>query len=138
MSKLRVLEEERRKPKKMPFKKREKIINIIKQIFEKEDFIEVAAIHGGFLNSRIFRDIDIAIYINEKMDLGSQLIYIEELKDKLEKATGIGVDIQLINEAPPTFTYNVLNEGRIILEKKNGVSSILKIHALEEIKKLRR
>ena len=28
MSKLRVLEEERRKPKKMPFKKREKIIGV--------------------------------------------------------------------------------------------------------------
>ncbi|ADM28121.1 conserved hypothetical protein [Ignisphaera aggregans DSM 17230] len=64
MSKLRRIEEERRRPREMSFDEREKIIEFIRQILEKEEYIELAVIHGGFLASKVFRDIDIAVYIN--------------------------------------------------------------------------
>jgi len=41
----------------------------------------------------VFRDIDIAIYVNERLDPDSQLVYADELRDRLEKAIGIGVQL---------------------------------------------
>jgi len=137
MSKLRTLEEERRRPKEMPFEERERIIELIRRMLEEEP-IELAVVHGGFISSRVFRDIDIAIYVNERLDPDSQLVYADELRDRLEKAIGIGVDIQLLNEAPPAFAYRALREGRIVVERRIGMSSIMKIHALEEMRRLKK
>jgi len=60
------------------------------------------------------------------------------LRDKLEKATKTCIGIQLLNEAPPSFVYHVFNEGNIIVEKKVGVSSILRMQSLEEMQRLRK
>jgi len=138
MSKLRRIEEERRRPREMPFDEREKIIELIRQILKKEEYIELAVIHGGFLTSKVFRDIDIAVYIDNRLEPDKRYIYIDGIRDSLEKAIGIGIDIQILNEAPPAFIYKVLRDGRIIVEKRIGISSILKIHALEDMRRLRR
>jgi len=87
LSKLRSLEEKRKKPKRISFEEKEKLLTIIKRILEKEDRIGIGVIHGGFLNSEVFRDIDVAIYIDQRLNYDRELIYIEELRDKLEKAT---------------------------------------------------
>jgi len=50
MSKLRTLEEERRKPKEMPFEERERIIELIRRMLEEKP-IELAVVHGGFVTS---------------------------------------------------------------------------------------
>jgi len=138
MSKLRILEEKRKKPKRISFEEKEKLLTIVRSILEKEDRIGIAVIHGGFLDSEVFRDIDVAVYMDQKLDYDGELVYIEELRDKLEKATKISMDIQLLNEAPPSFVYHVLSEGNIIVEKKVGVSSILRMRSLEEMKRLRK
>jgi len=138
MSKLRILEEARKKPKKMSFEDRKKLLAIVKNILKKEDPIGIAVVYGGFLKSKVFRDIDIALYMGQRSNYDSELIYIEGLRDKLEKATGISIDIQLLNEAPPSFIYHVLSQGNIIVEKKVGVSSILRIRSLEEMKRLKK
>jgi len=138
MSKLRILEGERRKPKRMPFERRGKILDIIKCILEKEDYVELVVIYGGFLDSEVFRDIDVVLYMDGRLDPDREFIYIEELRDRLEKATGIGIDIQLLNEASPSFIYRVLSKGKVIVEKNVGISSILKIHSLEEMKRLKK
>jgi len=138
MSKLRILEEERRRPKRMPFEEREKIVETIKQMLEGDECVAVAVVHGGFLSSEVFRDIDVAVYLGDCIDPNKRLLYVEALREKLEKATGIGVDIQLLNEAPPAFVYRVLKEGRVIVERVSGLSTLLKIHALEDVRRLRK
>jgi len=47
MSKLRILEEERRKPKRMPFEERERIIEVVKRLLESEECVAVAVVHGA-------------------------------------------------------------------------------------------
>jgi len=138
MSKLRILEEERRRPKRMPFEERERIIEVVKQLLEGEKCVAVAVVHGGFLSSDVFRDIDVAVYLGECVDPDRRLLYVEALRERLEKATGIGVDIQVLNEAPPTFVYRVLKEGRVIVERVSGLSTLLRIHALEDARRLRK
>jgi len=138
MSKLRILEEKRKKPKRLSVDEKKRLVDTIRKILEKEDRIEIAVIHGGFLNSGVFRDIDVAIYIDQQSDYIQELVFVEELRDRLEKVTGISVDIQLLNRAPPSFVYNVLKGGKKIVEKKPGISSILRIHLLDEMKRLKK
>jgi len=138
MSKLRILEEERRKPKRVPFEERERIIEVVKRLLESEECVAVAVIHGGFLGSEVFRDVDVAVYLGECVDPGRRLLYVEALRERLEKPTDIGVDIQVLNEAPPAFVYRVLKEGRVIVERVSGLSTLLRIHALEDVRRLRK
>jgi predicted nucleotidyltransferase len=138
MSKPRILEEERKKPKRLSAEEKKRLVDIIRKILEKEDRVEIAVIYGGFLNSGVFRDIDVAIYIDLRSDYGQELVFVEEIRDRLEKVTGISVDIQLLNRAPPRFVYNILSGGKTIVEKKPGVSSILRIHSLDEMKRLKK
>jgi len=135
VSKLRIREEEMRKPKKLPIEDRERVIDIIRSILLEDSRIKLAIIHGGFINSEVFRDIDIALLIE---DVEDEFIYVEELRDRLEKATGIGVDIQLLNSAPPSFTYRVLHTGRVLVEREPGIAAITRVHALEEMRRLKK
>jgi len=135
MSKLRIREEEIRKPKKVPIEDRERVIDTIKGILLEDSRIKLAIIHGGFIGNEVFRDIDIALLLE---DVGEELTYIEELRDRLEKATGIGVDIQLLNKAPPSFTYRVLHTGRVLIEREPGIAAIIRVHAFEEMRRLKK
>jgi len=135
MSELRIREEEIRKPKRVPIEDRERVIDIIRSILLEDSHVKLAIIHGGFINSEVFRDIDIALLLE---DVGDELIYVEELRDRLEKATGIGVDIQLLNKAPPSFTYRVLHTGKVLVEREPGIVAITRVHTLEEMKRLKK
>jgi len=122
----------------MPFEERERIIEVVKRLLEDDECVAVAVVHGGFLSSEVFRDIDVAVHLGECVDPDRRLLYVEALREKLEKAVGIGVDVQVLNEAPPAFVYRVLKEGRVIIERVSGLSTLLKIHALEDVRRLRR
>jgi len=134
MSKLRIREEGMRKPKKVPMEDRERVIDTIRSILLEDSRIKLAIIHGGFINNEVFRDIDIALLLE---DVEEELIYVEELRDRLEKATGIGIDIQLLNKTPPSFTYRVLHTGRVLVEREPGIAAITRVHAFEEMRRLR-
>jgi len=135
MSKLRIREEEMRKPKKVPMEDRERVIDIIRSILLEDSHIKLAIVHGGFIGNEVFRDIDIALLLEGVED---EFIYVEELRDRLEKATGIGIDIQLQNKAPPNFTYRVLHTGRVLIEREPGIAAITRVHAFEEMRRLKK
>lgn len=109
------------------------IIKSIRNMISRYENIVLAVIHGGFIQSNIFRDIDILLCLDILLD---DLDYIDEIRDDLEKIIKIGVDIQLINNAPPKFIIKALEHGLTLIERKLGIRSIIKIHALEEEKKL--
>jgi len=135
VSKLRIREEAMRKPRKVPMEYRELVIDIIRSILLEDSRVKLAIIHGGFIGNEVFRDIDIALLLE---DVGEEFIYVEELRDRLERATGIGVDIQLLNSAPPSFTYRVLHTGRVLVEREPGIAAITRVHALEEMRRLKK
>lgn len=133
MLKLRILEEDKRKPKFLIEKDKMEIIESIRNMILRYENIVLAVIHGGFIQSNIFRDIDILLCLDIPLD---DLDYIDELRENLEKIIKIGVDIQLINNTPPKFIIKALEHGLVLIERRPGIRSIIKIHALEEEKKL--
>jgi predicted nucleotidyltransferase len=140
MSRLRILEEARRRPKTIPRDVREKILRIIAERLGARGEVELVVVFGGFLESEVFRDIDIALYTSHIVDIDEAPTYVDAIREELEKVTGIGVDVLLLEPeyTPPHLINHLLSRGRIIVEKKSGISSILRIHAIEEMRRLRK
>jgi predicted nucleotidyltransferase len=140
MSRLRILEEARRRPKTIPRDVREKILRIIAERLGARGEVELVVVFGGFIESEVFRDIDIALYTSHIVDIDEAPTYVDAIREELKKVTGIGVDVLLLEPeyTPPHLINHLLSRGRIIVEKKSGISSILRIHAIEEMRRLRK
>ncbi len=94
---------------------REKLIHLIKNFLDKRSEIILSIIYGSILHSSYFRDIDIAIYISDKVDY---LNYKFELERAISDEIGYPVDVKVLNYAPPWFIKRVIEKGRVVIEKK--------------------
>jgi hypothetical protein len=136
MSRLRILEEERRLPKSMPFDERREIKEFLRRrLYEHREML-LAVVHGGFLRSIIFRDVDVAVYTGYRINYDEEPVYIDELREEMEKEVKLPIDIQLLDYAPPTFKLTAL-KGELLFEKIDGLRAILRFHAAEELNALR-
>lgn len=86
---------------------KEKIYRKLKESLEKREEIIFAYAHGSFVDLMIFRDIDIAIYVNENLVPPDKAIeYTLEISVLIELETGISpIDIKLLNYASIGFKY---------------------------------
>ncbi|MBO3839754.1 MAG: nucleotidyltransferase domain-containing protein [Thermoproteota archaeon] len=136
MSRLRILEEEKRRSKSMPWSKREKVLErLLKLLYEHREIL-LAVAHGGFVNSNIFRDVDIAVYTRYAISYDEEPVYVDELKEDLEKEVNLPIDVQLLDYAPPAFKLAALR-GKLLLERISGLRALLRLHAAEEFEALK-
>ncbi|SFR03837.1 type VII toxin-antitoxin system MntA family adenylyltransferase antitoxin [Desulfoscipio geothermicus] len=75
-----------------------------------------AYIHGSFLDDQAFGDVDIAIYYAENnLPPKEQIIQHElSLEMILQEKFNYLFDVRIINNAPLSFCYNVLKNGRLL------------------------
>ncbi len=123
-------------PKSLPPEDRERILYKLRRVLEGEEGVRLAVVHGGFISSRIFRDIDVAVLLAIPEE--NRLDYVEELREKMERETGIAVDIQVLNNAPPKFAYKALSNCRILVERNPGLAASLRLRLMDDAAKLSR
>jgi uncharacterized protein len=79
-----------------------------------------ALLHGSFNNKEKFNDIDLAVFIKEKV--GSVLLYELNLEAELIKS-GLfprETDIRVLNNAPLYFQYNVIKNGSLLFSRNQN------------------
>ncbi len=81
-----------------------RLIEVLRGELEARDIIIFAYIHGGFLERRVFRDIDVV-----------------DLPATLEVKLGVPVDIHVINGAPLAFKYHVFMKGKLLFSRNNAM-----------------
>jgi len=86
-------------------KDKDKIQRMIVDILKERKEITFAYLHGSFVKDG-FRDIDIAIYLNEAMDKKNILKYELFLERVLEDELSLPVDVRVLNNAPLSFRFN--------------------------------
>ena len=101
-----------------------------KSVFEKKE-IWLATVYGGFIQSKVFRDIDIGIYTGYKVSWRDSWLYADDLNDEIEKLTGIRGDVRFIEYAPVKFKIIML-KGKLLFEKEWGLRAILYASYLED------
>lgn len=87
--------------------KRDLIIKKLRSLLSEEKGVCFAFIHGSFLRGADFKDIDIAVYLDDstlkKIDC---IDYELKLSLRLEKYIDNPIDVKILNEAPLSFRYH--------------------------------
>jgi predicted nucleotidyltransferase len=95
---------------------KEKVISTISSVLEKEIDVVFSYVHGSFLE-RVFKDIDIAILVDERR-IPSFLRYELQMESLLNKAVGkFTFDVRILNGAPLSFRYEVIKNGKLMITK---------------------
>ena len=99
---------------------REEITNKIREFLSIKKEILFAYLYGSFIEIENFRDIDIGIYLDEKIaDKIDPIDYEISLSLMLEKELRIPVDVKIINFAPLSFKYHVTS-GKLLFSKNES------------------
>ena len=93
---------------------REAIVCRLRELLERVEGISFAYIYGGFVKRDKFRDVDIAIWVEDPSRAHE---YEVDLAVKLSLTLGIPVDVHVLNEAPLPFKYSVFSEGRLLFSR---------------------
>lgn len=101
----------------LPESDRVSITRAIGAALRADSEIAFAYLHGSFLESRPFRDIDLAVYLDPPPN-GPAFPYEQALCERLESAIGRGipVDVRLANGAPISFLYHAFR-GKLVLDR---------------------
>lgn len=99
---------------KLSQEEKEKVKNNLVRLLSKNDEIIFAYLHGSFIDAYWFRDIDIAVYLDEKKVNKRALDYELSLSVELEKTLKLPVDIKILNYAPLSFRYKVTKGEKIL------------------------
>jgi predicted nucleotidyltransferase len=93
------------------------IIGILSQTLSQRNEILFAYLHGSFLESKTFQDIDVAVYLEETTKHDINIIEYEiALSLLVEKQLRMAADVKALNWAPLSFRYNV-SRGLLLLSK---------------------
>lgn len=84
-------------------------VNNIKNILAARKEIRFAYLFGSFVGGEHFRDIDVAIFIDETDEAAADKFYDIQLACELEEKAGLPVDIVVLNHAPAAIVYNASN-----------------------------
>ncbi|GAB5047321.1 type VII toxin-antitoxin system MntA family adenylyltransferase antitoxin [Thermodesulfovibrio sp. TK110] len=113
----------------IPEEEKRKISEIIKTELEQEDRIAFAYLFGSFIENAPFRDIDIAVFI-ENFEESEWQYYEIALPDKIEKKLNYPVDCKILNDADVFFAYNVV-KGKLITVKNEELWEDFLIYTLK-------
>ena len=79
-----------------------------------------AYLHGSFIHGKKFRDIDVAVYLNNgRLTRQASLQYQAKLAKDLSSALQLPVDVTVLNVAPLGLRHNAVS-GRLLLCRENG------------------
>jgi predicted nucleotidyltransferase len=82
---------------------------------EKEEAILFAYLHGSFIEGRPFRDIDIAVFVEESKIPKKKALDFEMLISlRLEKIIKMPIDVKIMNYAPLAFQF-YSTAGRLLI-----------------------
>jgi predicted nucleotidyltransferase len=95
---------------------RQAVITAVGKTLEAHADISFAYLHGSFLTGSEFRDVDVAVYLNELP--AAPLDYELQLETELPHVVhGFPVDVRILNNAPLSFKYNVIKSGVLLFAR---------------------
>lgn len=101
----------------LPPEERERIAQQIADLLAEREEVVFAYLHGSFAEGLAFRDIDIAVYLQDgKIAQHELLQWCFRLANEIEARVGLPVDVQALNDTPLGFKHSVTN-GRVLFSR---------------------
>ncbi len=86
------------------------LIDSLAALLAEEELILFAYLHGSFQEGGPFRDLDLAVYLDD-LPLKQQMAFELKLEERLEREVKYPVDLRVLNNAPTSFAYMVIKKG---------------------------
>ncbi|MGB9718900.1 MAG: type VII toxin-antitoxin system MntA family adenylyltransferase antitoxin [Thermoproteota archaeon] len=93
---------------------KESLLDELGKKLEKVGSILFAYVYGGFVERGFFRDVDVAVWIE---DSGEAFRHEVELSSKLEAELKNPIDVHVLNEAPLPLRHIVFTRGRLLFSR---------------------
>ncbi|MHA1881878.1 MAG: nucleotidyltransferase domain-containing protein [Candidatus Thorarchaeota archaeon] len=84
----------------------------IKEILSECEGIVFAYLHGSF-NETYFRDVDIAVYVDEEK-ITDFLRFELDVSTEIERVVRLPIDLKVLNDTPMSFKYRVI-KGELLI-----------------------
>ena len=112
------------------------IIQNCKNILEKYENIIFAYIFGSYVQGKVRADsdLDIAIYLRNKMDVNEYL----EIKMRLSEACKREVDLIILNDATPLLKYQIYKNNILLFTRDKSIETRYKVKTLFEYSDMKR
>jgi predicted nucleotidyltransferase len=96
---------------------RDRLIEQVIRLLEGRSEIVLAVLHGSFLTDRLFRDIDLALYL-DPAEIRREVLRDYELEQGVRWSAELGmpIDVRALNDAPVAFRYHAL-KGVVLLAR---------------------
>jgi hypothetical protein len=96
-------------PQRASVEQRDRLIQQLRDLLRNRPEILFALLHGSFLAGGLFRDVDLALYL-EPGAIQREAFRDYELEQgvRWSEALGLPVDVRLLNDAPVSFRYHAL------------------------------
>jgi predicted nucleotidyltransferase len=96
--------------------------------------IDLAYVFGSFLERDDFRDIDIAIYFSQEQSPYQRFKLSQRIASDLENGLEprVDFDIRILNHAPVYFQYEVISNGKVVLERDRERRVDFEAHLISE------
>jgi len=104
---------------------RERLVRELRRALEGVQGVSFAYLHGGFVERRFFRDVDVAVWLE---DPGDRRLVEVDLPARLEAELGIPIDVRVLNEAPLPFRHHVFSRGVLLFSR----DETLRVRLLDE------
>ncbi len=102
------------KPKTFTKAQKDAVISQLKAGLAQRKEIIFSYLHGSFVDGRYFRDVDVAVYVDEKqVSQDDALFYGFRLSAALEEKIKLPIDAKVLNYAPIGFKYHITT-GKIL------------------------
>jgi len=96
------------------------LVEKITAFLKTKEYILFAYVFGSFSSGKSFNDIDVGIFVSHETSKAQ--LYLElEIERELGDILHIPVDVRIINSTPPSFVYNVLKSGTVIVDNNESL-----------------
>lgn len=102
--------------------RRREIKDSILHILNGKMEITFAYLYGSFLEN-LFRDVDVAVYMDKELTKKDALHFELALERELEEETGFPVDVRILNYSPLSFRFKVFKDGYLLLTRDERIRS---------------
>ena len=96
---------------------RDRVRRVLVAALQSRQDVEWAWLHGSFLGDASFHDIDVGVQLAADVDARSERAL--DLALRLDREAHFPIDVQVLNDASPSFLFHVFREGQLLLSRND-------------------
>ena len=103
--------------------RRAEVARALSDSLDREPHVVFAYLHGSFVGTWPFHDIDVGVYLNSAAS--DQTRHAVDVADRLSRRVGYPVDVRVLNVAPVPFVFRTLQGELLVSHDDDCLADVL-------------